>query len=76
MLTSIGRLKITGNRLVVFVDLMSRVDLWCTHKGKTIRFADRAEARAFAEKKGYDDGLHFKVARGYGLKRRVDALMG
>lgn len=71
----VPRAKITGDRLIVWINL-STLDLWCIHKKRRVRFFDSREARDFADRKGYDDGIHIKVARGYGLKQRVDALMG
>jgi hypothetical protein len=66
---------IKGNRLKVLLD-MPRCNYWSTHKGRTVRFFDSQEARDFAKRKGYKDGIHIVIAVGYGLKPRLDALLG
>lgn len=67
--------KISGDRLVVVIDLTGRIDPFSVIDESTIRFDNIHEARKKAELLGYDDGIHIKVARGYGLKPRVDVLM-
>jgi hypothetical protein len=63
------------NRLVVNIDLAGRRDCWAKHDSKTVRFANLNEAREYAERQNYS-GVHFVVARGYGLKPRLVALLG
>lgn len=54
---------------------MVRCDMWTTHNGRTVRFFDTSEARSFADRNGYT-GIRITVAEGYGLKPRLEKLLG
>jgi hypothetical protein len=71
----VPKAKVTGNRMKVYFDMLGKVDPWTEYKGKTVRFADKQEARDFAELHDFDDGIRVVCARGYGLKPRIDKLL-
>lgn len=68
-------MRIVGDRLLVLVS-MARVDIQAQHNGRLVRFDSLHEARVFAEKSGYDDGIRVQTSEGYGLLPRVQSLLG
>jgi hypothetical protein len=76
-MTALTSKPIIGNRLKVYTTLSPRAQ-WTVYKGERIEFAKFHDARVFAEKKGFDDGIHIQFSRKeqwQGLKPQIDRML-